>query len=96
MATIFNLPLTLTSESTPNSFAVFLVWLLEFRCYIVQKLRYCVISSVLSVMAVIFNFPFTPISKSVHTSSAVLLDPENVGLASGILFLCCIEAEIMR
>ena len=53
-------------------------------------------SYVLPVMAAIFKLPFTPISKSVHTSHAVLFDPENMGLASGISLICCVEAEIMR
>ena len=35
-------------------------------------------------------------SESVHTISAVLLNPENVGVAFGISSLSSIEAEILR
>jgi len=35
--------------------------------------------TVLPVMAAIFDFPLTPMSKSVHTSPAVLLDPPQCG-----------------
>ena len=49
---------------------------------------------VLPVMAVIFDLPATPMSESVHTSPAVLLDPANLGIAFGILLLSCMKAEI--
>ena len=45
-------------------------------------------------MAAIFDVSVTRMSDSVHTISAVLLDPEDVGLAFGISLLSCIEAEI--
>ena len=48
------------------------------------------------VMAATFNLSPTPMSESVHTSSAVLLDPANVGVAFGILLLSCITADILR
>ena len=41
-----------------------------------------------------FGLLVTRMSEGVHTSSAVLLDPQNVGLAFGIWLLFCIEAEI--
>ena len=69
----------------------------EIPLLFVKKLRYCVISHVLPVMAPIFDLPVTPTSKSVHTSSAVLADLEKVHwahVAFGISFLSCIKAEI--
>ena len=51
---------------------------------------------VIPVMAAIFDLQFTPMSKSVHTSSVVLADLENAGVAFGISLLPCIEAEILR
>ena len=47
-------------------------------------------------MAAIFDLPLTPMSESVHTTTAKLLEPENVGLAVGISLLTSIEAEILR
>ena len=38
----------------------------------------------------------TPMSENIHTSSAVLANLENVGVAFGISLLSCIEAEILR
>ena len=35
-------------------------------------------------------------SESINTSPAVLLDPENVGVAFGVSLLSCLEAEILR
>ena len=54
------------------------------------------LSYVLSVMAAIFNLPVTATSERVHISPAVLLNPENEGVAFGILSLIGIEAEILR
>ena len=45
-------------------------------------------------MAAIFNLPITPTLESVHTSSAVLFDPEIVGVAFKISFPSCVQAEI--
>ena len=45
-------------------------------------------------MAAIFDLLVTRFSKSVHIISAVMLDPENVGVAFGISLLSCVEAEI--
>ena len=42
------------------------------------------IISLLPVLAAIFNLPLTPMSESVHNSSAVLAELENVGVASRI------------
>ena len=47
-------------------------------------------------MAVIFDFPVTGMSKRVHISPAVLLDPEHVSVAFRIVSLSIIEAEILR
>ena len=69
---------------------------MEVRCYLVQKLGYCVISSVIPVMAAIFDLPFNPMSESVHTSPTELLDLENVGVAFGISLLSSTEAELLR
>ena len=44
-------------------------------------LRYSVISCVLPVLAAIFNLPLAATSESFHILPAVLLDPENVGVA---------------
>ena len=56
--------------------------------------RYYVISHVLTVGAVIFDLPVTLMSDCVHTSSAVLVDTENVGGAFGTSLLSCVKAEI--
>ena len=45
-------------------------------------------------MAAIFDLLVTPISERIHTSFTVLLDPDNVGLADGILLLSYIQAKI--
>ena len=45
-------------------------------------------------MATMFDLPVTPTSESIHTSIIVLLDPEIVGVAVGILLLSSIQAEI--
>ena len=47
-------------------------------CIEADILRY---SYILPVMAAIFDLPVTPMSESVYTSSAVLTDPGNVGVA---------------
>ena len=41
-------------------------------------------------MAAIFDLPLTPMSESVRTSSTVLVNLENVGVAFGILLLCLV------
>ena len=45
-------------------------------------------------MAAIFDLPLTPMSEIVHTSSTVLVNLENVGVAFGISLLSCVQAEI--
>ena len=45
-------------------------------------------------MAAISDIPVTPMSESMHISSIVLLDAENVGVAVGISLLSRIQAEI--
>jgi hypothetical protein len=45
-------------------------------------------------MAATFDFLVTPMSESIHTTSVVLLGPENVGVAVGILVLSYMQAEI--
>ena len=67
---------------------------MEYRFYLAQKVRCCVITNSLPVMAAIFDLLVTRMSESVHIISAVLLDPENVGVACGISLLSCTEAEI--
>jgi len=46
--------------------------------------------------AAIFDSPLTPMSETVHTSSAVLMDPEHVGVAFGISLLSSVQAEVLR
>ena len=46
------------------------------------------------LMAAIFDLLVTPTSESIYNSSTVGLDPENVGVAAGILLLSHIQAEI--
>ena len=46
------------------------------------------------LMAAIFDLPVTPTSQSIYNSFTVLLDPENVGVAVGILLLSLLQAEI--
>ena len=41
-----------------------------------------------------FDSQVASTSKLIHTSLTVLLDPENVGVAFGILLLSCLKAEI--
>ena len=45
-------------------------------------------------MAAMFDLIVTLTSESIHISPTVLLDPETVGVAVGMLLLSCIEAEI--
>ena len=45
----------------------------------------------LPVMAVIFNLSLTQTSESVHIIPAVLLDPENVGVAQGVSTSCLLH-----
>ena len=47
-------------------------------------------------MATIFDLPVTATSERVHISPAVLLDPENVGVAFGISSPSSVEADILR
>ena len=67
---------------------------LEFRFNHVYELRYRTVHLYFRLMAAIFDLPVTPTSASIHTSITVLLDPENVGVAVGVLLLFHIEAEI--
>ena len=53
-------------------------------------------SYVLPVMAAIFDLPVTATSERIHISPVVLLDPENMGVASGIPSLSNVEAEMLR
>ena len=68
---------------------------MECRLYLAQKVRYCESYS-LPVMAVICDLSVARMSDSVHTSPAVLPDPQNVGVAFGISLLPCTEVEILR
>jgi hypothetical protein len=45
-------------------------------------------------MAAMFDLPVTPTWESIRTSPTVFPDPDNMGIAVGISFLSCIEAEI--
>jgi hypothetical protein len=45
-------------------------------------------------MAAMFDLSVTPTWKSVRTSPTALLDPDNKGIALGILLLTCIEAKM--
>jgi len=47
-------------------------------------------------MAAIFDLSLTPMSDSIHTSPAVLLDPKHVDVAFGILLIALIKAEILH
>ena len=64
--------------------------------YLVQKLRYHVISYALPVMAAIFDLPLSAMLESVHTDPAVLPDLGNVGVASAISLISFREAELLR
>ena len=46
------------------------------------------------LMAAIFDLSVTPTSESIHNSSTVLLDPENVKVAAGISLPSYTQAEI--
>ena len=50
--------------------------------------------NVLQVMSAIFNLPLTSTSESVHIISAVMFDPENVGVAFAISLPSCVQAEL--
>ena len=45
-------------------------------------------------MAAIFYLQLTQMLESVNTSSTVLVNPENVGVAYGISLPSCVQAEI--
>ena len=45
-------------------------------------------------MAAIFDSPVTPTSERIYASLTLLLDPEIVGVAVGILLLSCKQASI--
>lgn len=51
---------------------------------------------VLQLMAAIFDFPFTPLSESVHTSSAIWANLKSVDEAFEISLLSCKKAEKLR
>ena len=44
--------------------------------------------------AAMFDQPVALTSNNIHNSPTVLLDPENVGIAAGILLLFYIQTEI--
>jgi hypothetical protein len=95
MATMFEIPVTPMSESMhtvlldPENVGV---EPLEFRCCVVWKVGYCVISFVLPVMAAIFDLPHIMVSDSVHVSPNDLLAHENVCEDYGFsLFISHIE-----
>ena len=48
----------------------------------------------LRFMAIIFDLLVTSTSERIHTSPAMLLDPENVRVAFGISLISCLQAEI--
>ena len=56
----------------------------------------CTLKMAANTGKTIFDLPHTPMAESVLTSSAVLADLKNVGVALGISLLSCIEAEILR
>ena len=96
MEAIVDLPLTSTSESVHTSsvnlenvsvaFGISLLSYIEAEIY--------VISQVHPVMATIFDLPLTSTSESVHISSNMLVNLENVVVAFGISLLSCVQAEI--
>ena len=99
MAAIFNLSVTRMSESVHT---VYDAWLdpenvgaafgtLLLSCIEAEMLRYFICTSGIGGR---LQFLVTRMSESVHTISAVLLEPENVGVAYGSSLLSCIEAEI--
>ena len=101
MVAIFDLVVTRMSESVHTSSVVLLdpgnvgvacrISLLS--CIEAEILRYFICTS---GNGAIFNWPLTPMSESVHTIIAVMLDPYNLDLAIGVSLLSCIEADIMR
>ena len=60
---------------------------MEFRCFLIYKLRYRTLHMHFRLMAAIFDLPVTLTSESIHNSPTVLLDPENVEEAVGISLL---------
>jgi len=46
------------------------------------------------LQAAIFDIPLTLTYDSLRTRAVMLLDPENICIAVGILLLSCIQAEI--
>ena len=66
-------------------------WPLESCSYLFYKLRYRTLHMYFRLMAAIFDFPFTTTSESIHISSTVLLDPENMEDTVGILLPATIQ-----
>ena len=60
------------------------------RCCLVQKLRY----RYFYITAAILDFRLPVTSDDIRNSAVEFLDPENGGVAVGILFLSVIGAEI--
>ena len=92
MAIIFDLTATPTTESTHTSPTVSLDSEMRgSRCnlaaILINKLRYTTLHMYFRLMAAIFDLPVTPTLETVHTSTTMLLDPENVRVAVEILLL---------
>ena len=65
------------------------IWDIKDGCH-------CIHNYVLPVLAAIFDSPLTSMSESVHISSGVLAEPNNVDVAFGIRLLSSKQAKILR
>ena len=99
-AAIFDLRHTQTSDSIPTCLsglpdsANMGIQPLEFRCYRVYELRYTLFPIYFRLMAAICDFQHIQTSDTILTSCSMLPDPENMGLAVGIVFLLCLQGKI--
>ena len=100
MATIFDFQHTQTSYSILTNLSVDCpspktrVQMLEFHCNHEYELRYSLIIIYILLMAAIFDAQHTETSDSIPICLSVFPDPENMGLAVGIVFLSCLQGEI--
>ena len=100
VAAIFDFQHTQTSDSIPTSLHV--AWLQKqeysrwnfFAIMYMSWDKYTSFPMYFRLVVAIFDFRHTMKSASILTTFFVLPDPENMGIAVGILLLSCIRAEI--
>ena len=101
LAAMFDLPVTSTSESMHTSITVLLdsdnVGVI-FGISLLSDMEAEILRFFISTSGNggHFDLPLIPNSESVHTNTTKLLDPENVGVATGTSLVSFLEAEILR